>query len=51
MPTKAGETARETGDLRCHKCHEKIRVTQGQKVPKCPNCGSNIYDDQPGRKM
>ncbi|MFZ0391654.1 MAG: alpha helical protein [Calditrichia bacterium] len=44
MSAKAGERARETGDFRCENCHEKVHVTQGDKIPKCPNCGNDTFD-------
>lgn len=44
MAAHAGETARETGDFRCEKCHEQVHVTKGHKIPKCPNCGNDTFD-------
>jgi Zn finger protein HypA/HybF involved in hydrogenase expression len=53
MAAKAGETARETGDFRCERCHQQVHVTKGHKIPKCPHCGNDIFDTryhEPGRK-
>jgi Zn finger protein HypA/HybF involved in hydrogenase expression len=53
MSAKAGEKAEKTGDFRCAKCHEKVHVKSGDKIPKCPNCGSDTYDtrqNEPGNK-
>jgi hypothetical protein len=53
MSAKAGETARETGDFRCAKCHHQVHVTKGKKIPKCPNCGYDTFDTryhEPGNK-
>lgn len=44
MAANAGEKAWETGDFRCQNCHEKVHVTKGHKIPKCPNCGNETYD-------
>jgi Zn finger protein HypA/HybF involved in hydrogenase expression len=53
MSAHAGETARETGDFRCARCHQLTHVTQGKKIPKCPNCGNETFDtreNEPGNK-
>jgi ribosomal protein L37AE/L43A len=53
MAAHAGETARETGDFRCEKCHQQTHVTKGDKIPKCPNCGNDTFDTryhEPGNK-
>ena len=44
MAAKAGEKARETGDFRCAKCDEKVHVTGGDTIPKCPNCGNSTFN-------
>jgi hypothetical protein len=41
MTAKAGERAQETGDFYCDSCGEKVHVTKGDKIPKCPNGHSN----------
>jgi len=46
MTAKAGEKAEQTGDFRCQKCHQKVHVAKGQKIPKCPHCGSDVYDSR-----
>ncbi len=51
MAAHSGERANKTGDFRCDKCHEKVHVTQGDKIPNCPNCGNNTFDtrkNEPG---
>jgi ribosomal protein L37AE/L43A len=53
MAAKAGETAQETGDFRCTKCHERTHATKGKKIPKCKNCGGATFDtreNEPGNK-
>ncbi len=53
MAAKAGEEARQTGDFRCERCHERVHVTRGHKIPRCPNCGNDTYDTrehEPGNK-
>lgn len=40
----AGENARKTGEFRCERCHERVHVTQGDRIPKCPNCGNDTFD-------
>lgn len=46
MTAKAGEKAEATGDFRCEKCHEKVHVTVGRPIPRCPNCGNDAYDSR-----
>jgi len=43
MSAHTGEEAREGGEFRCAKCYEKVRVNKGERIPKCPNCGSNEF--------
>ena len=43
MTAKAGERAEKTGDFYCATCREKVHVTQGDKIPKCPN-GHSEFD-------
>ncbi len=53
MAAKAGEEARQTGDFRCERCHERVHVTRRHRIPKCPNCGNDTYDTrehEPGKK-
>ncbi|WP_456714674.1 zinc ribbon-containing protein [Bradyrhizobium sp. USDA 4353] len=40
MAAHAGETAEETGDFRCERCHQTTHVTKGHKIPKCSHCWS-----------
>ena len=44
MSAHAGETARETGDFRCSRCHEQTHVTKGHKIPTCKHCGNDHFD-------
>jgi predicted RNA-binding Zn-ribbon protein involved in translation (DUF1610 family) len=46
MAAHAGETAQRTGDFRCSNCRNRIHVTQGRKIPKCPHCGGSTYDER-----
>jgi predicted RNA-binding Zn-ribbon protein involved in translation (DUF1610 family) len=53
MAAHTGESARRTGDFRCEQCREKVHVTEGHSIPKCPNCGNNTFDtreNEPGNK-
>jgi hypothetical protein len=44
---KAGEKAQKTGDFHCATCGEKVHVTEGDKIPKCPN-GHTEFDTRTG---
>jgi len=44
MSAHSGEKAREGGEFRCARCHQRVRVNKGQVIPKCPQCGSDEYD-------
>jgi Zn finger protein HypA/HybF involved in hydrogenase expression len=44
MPVLAGEGAPEEGNFRCQKCSRELRLSKGRQVPKCENCGHDIYD-------
>ncbi len=44
MAAHSGEDAREGGEFRCEKCHTKVRVNTGDKIPACPNCGNRSFD-------
>jgi Zn finger protein HypA/HybF involved in hydrogenase expression len=44
MSANAGEAAEEGGEFRCAHCHEKVRVSKGDKIPKCPKCGNGTFD-------
>jgi Zn finger protein HypA/HybF involved in hydrogenase expression len=44
MSAKAGERAREGGDFRCSKCHQRVRVNKGDPIPRCPHCGNEVFD-------
>ena len=46
MAAKAGEDARATGDFVCEKCGHKTHVTAGQRIPKCPECGNDTYEER-----
>ena len=53
MVAKSGESARRTGDFRCERCHARTHVTEGDRIPKCPNCGNDTFDtreNEPGNK-
>lgn len=32
---------KKTGDFRCERCHERVHVAGGDKIPKPPNCGND----------
>jgi Zn finger protein HypA/HybF involved in hydrogenase expression len=53
MAAKAGERAEKTGTFHCERCNNKVRVQEGERIPKCAKCGSTSYDtptDDPGSK-
>jgi predicted RNA-binding Zn-ribbon protein involved in translation (DUF1610 family) len=53
MAARGGERARKTSDFVCSKCPEKVHVSDGDKVPKCPNCGNGTFEErrnEPGNK-
>ena len=43
MAAHAGEKAEKTGDFYCASCDEKVHVSGGQTIPKCPN-GHSRYE-------
>ena len=52
MAAKAGEKAQKTGDFFCASCDEKVHVTAGHTIPKCPN-GHSTFEtrrNEPGNK-
>jgi Zn finger protein HypA/HybF involved in hydrogenase expression len=46
MAAHAGEKAQRTGDFRCEKCRNKVHVTNGREIPRCPHCGSTTFDER-----
>ena len=44
MSEKTGEIARETTTYRCENCNSHLRLSRGDLIPKCPNCGSGTFD-------
>lgn len=44
----AGDTARESGMIRCNKCHNATRVERDQSIPTCPNCGNGQFEARSG---
>ncbi|MCM4078897.1 zinc ribbon-containing protein [Paractinoplanes hotanensis] len=52
MAAHAGEKAQKTGDFHCARCTEKVHVTQGGAIPRCPN-GHTEFEtrtNEPGNK-
>lgn len=52
MSAKAGERAQKTGDFYRASCDEKVHVTEGGKMPECPN-GHKTFETrrhEPGNK-
>jgi DNA-directed RNA polymerase subunit RPC12/RpoP len=45
MTILAGEEVSEGTTLQCQKCNHQVKVNKGQSVPKCPNCGHDIFDE------
>ena len=43
MAAHAGERAQKTGRFHCENCSETVDVNEGEKIPKCPNCGNDTY--------
>lgn len=46
MTAHAGEKARKTGDFRCERCGNKVHVSNGDEIPRCPECGNDTYDER-----
>lgn len=45
MTILSGEEVGEGGTFRCEQCHCEVQVSQGRSVPKCANCGHDIFND------
>lgn len=45
MAATAGEKAWKTGTFVCQVCNEKVRVSKGDAIPKCPN-GHSSFDER-----
>jgi Zn finger protein HypA/HybF involved in hydrogenase expression len=45
MSLRSGETVNKSGEYKCEKCHTEVYVTNGRKLPKCPNCGNESFDN------
>jgi ribosomal protein L37AE/L43A len=53
MSAHTGESAQETGDFRCERCHQQTHVAKGHKIPRCAHCGNDEFDaryHEPGNK-
>jgi len=52
LAANAGERAQKTGDFYCASCDRKVHVTQGDKIPKCPNGHTTFQTrrNEPGNK-
>lgn len=52
MAAQAGEKAHKTGDFYCARCDEKVHVSEGRTIPKCPNGHTefNARRNEPGTK-
>ncbi len=46
MSAQAGDKVREGGEFHCEKCHQRVRVHRGAKLPRCPNCGNPTFEIQ-----
>ena len=44
MTEKTGEIAQETANYRCENCNQHLRLSMGDLIPKCPNCGHEVFD-------
>lgn len=47
MAAHAGERAEKTGDFHRATCGDTVHVTQGDKIPKCPN-GHTEFESRTG---
>lgn len=47
MAAHEGERAQRTGHLHCAHCSETVHVTEGNKIPKCPN-GHSEFESRTG---
>ena len=43
MVTTSGKNAQADGNLMCDRCTAQVHVSQGQSVPRCPNCGNTDF--------
>jgi hypothetical protein len=52
MAAKAGANAQKTGDFYCAKGDEKVHVTRGDQITKCPHGHSELETrrNEPGNK-
>ena len=44
MTEKTSETARESANYRCERCHKTTHFDQGELFTPCPYCGFETYD-------
>ena len=40
----AGEKIDEGGTYRCQKCGKVVRVARAERIPKCADCGHDLFD-------
>ena len=43
MQFLAGEELNKDEKLRCERCSHELQVPKGGAVPKCPQCGHDIF--------
>ncbi len=48
MAARTGEQARESGDFRCERCNNIVRVNKGNPIPRCPSCGNETFEMRRG---
>lgn len=46
MVAQAGERAEKAGTFHCARCGEKVRVDEGERIPRCPNCDATAFDER-----
>ena len=43
MTVYTGDNAGRSGEFECLQCHAQFLITEGQKLPRCPECGNNAF--------
>jgi DNA-directed RNA polymerase subunit RPC12/RpoP len=46
MTLHTGDKARKNSDYVCSRCGSQVHLTEGERIPRCPNCGNERFDEQ-----
>ena len=44
MSATAGEEVRENVEFRCERCRHPVRLSKGERLARCPNCGHDKFE-------